>query len=615
MYESTGEKFPNPPAITKYYGKWQEKNGKRVYNDDGTPHMINTWWGERLKYGIYFHQWNEVTTKGTSNTYHIAADKKIGIDFLAGDGSGNVSVHTNGSLILNGGIRNISNNTYAVDLKSDAGRIESNLGRNGIVYTNNLTASAANGITLVQSAADAAAASKLTLDTKQGAIDLISQRGDVQLVKGYAGADVGIRARSGSIVGAAPGSDPAVKGANITLESTGAIDLPIVASGRVDVSAGGNIKLTQQQTGGDLKVGRIQSANGDVDLTAEGGSIVDAMPEESRLSDAAERMERWRELGLTHAGDGANESAQSAAAAKAERLKGLEVLGKAAARGMSAPDASDADVEKLYADYQALSEAYRNDAAIQAARKAYADELKASHEAGWSAEDAYARTIGMAEQAFFTQKGIVKTDAHAQTEVDKARTFIRDYKTLAQSDSYGWSANGLRYAIQKSVINATPGQVAEVKTPNIIGRNITLTAGRNKGIGEDGSKIRIANADLLKEQNLITLSNARAGEMRWTADGVEVTHTRPVKVQVREGGKVNLTGDQRVYVVSKESALNLGTVASTAATRQSRRRAFPCTAAAAASVRQTSICASMRPACSMRTRRAASTSSRTIRVR
>ena len=561
VYESTGEKFPNPPAITKYYGKWQEKNGKRVYNDDGTPHMINTWWGERLKYGIYFHQWNEVTTKGTSNTYHIAADKKIGVDFLAGDGSGNVSVHTNGSLILNGGIRNISNNTYAVDLKSDAGRIESNLGRNGIVYTNNLTAHAANGITLVQSAADAAAASKLTLETTQGAIDLTSQRGDVQLVKGYAGADVGIRA-SGSIVGAASGSDPAVKGANITLESTGAIDLPVVAAGRVDASAGGNIKLTQKQTGGDLKVGRIQSTNGDVDLTAEGGAIIDAMPEESKLSDAAERMERWRELGLTHAGDGANESAQSAAAAKAERLKGLETLGKAAARSMSAEGASDADVQMLYADYQALSEAYRNDAAIQAARKAYADELKASHEAGWSAEDAYARTIGMAEQAFFTQKGIVKTDAHAQTEVDKARTFIRDYKTLAQSDSYGWSANGLRYAIQKSVINATPGQVAEVKTPNIIGRNITLTAGRNKGIGEDGSKIRIANADLLKEQNLITLSNARAGEMRWTADGVEVTHTRPVKVQVREGGKVNLTGDQRVYVVSKDSALNLGTVAS-----------------------------------------------------
>ena len=277
-------------------------------------------------------------------------------------------------------------------------------------------------------------------------------------------------------MGAAPGSDPAVKGANITLESTGAIDLPIVASGRVDVSAGGNIKLTQKQTGGDLKVGRIQSTNGDVDLTAEGGAIVDAMPEEGRLSDAEARMERWRELGLTHAGDGANESAQSAAAAKAERLKGLEVLGKAAARGMRAKNATNAQVQRLYADYQALSEAYRNDAAIQAARKAYADELKASHEAGWSPEAAYARTIGTAEQAFFEQKGIVQTEAHAQTEVDKARTFIRDYSTLKESDSYGWSANGLRYAIQKSVINATPGQVTEVKTPNIIGRNITLTA-------------------------------------------------------------------------------------------------------------------------------------------
>ena len=494
VYESTGEKFPNPPAITKYYGKWQEKNGKRVYNDDGTPHMINTWWGERLKYGIYFHQWNEVMTKGTSNTYHIAADKKIGVDFLAGDGSGNVSVHTNGSLILNGGIRNISNNTYAVDLTSDAGRIESNLGRNGIVYTNNLTAHAANGITLVQSAADAAAASKLTLETTQGAIDLTSQRGDVQLVKGYAGADVGIHA-SGSIVGAAPGSDPAVKGANITLTNTGAIDLPIVASGRVDVSAGGNIKLTQKQTGGDLKVGRIESKNGDVDLTAEGSAIVDALPEESRLSDAEARMERWRELGLTHADDSANESVKSAAAAKAERLKGLETLGKAAARSMSAEGASDADVEKLYADYQALSEAYRNDAAIQAARKAYADELKASHEAGWSAEEAYARTIGMAEQAFFTQKGIVPTEAHAQTEVDKARTFIRDYKTLAQSDSYGWSANGLRYAIQKSVINATLGQVAEVKTPNIIAERRMIVQGSDMNL--DNIRVREGSDGLL----------------------------------------------------------------------------------------------------------------------
>ena len=560
VYSSTDE--VSPIAVTKYYGKWKEdKDGNRVYNKDGTPKMTKVLAGKLGGYGIYFSRWNKVTTEDTINTYQIAADKKIGVDFLAGDGSGNVSVHTNGSLILDGGIRNISNNAYDVDLKSDAGRIESNLGRNGIVYTNNLTANAANGITLVQSAADADTASKLTLETKRGAIDLTSQRGDVQIVKGYAGTDVGIHA-NGSIVGAAPGGDPAVKGANITLTSTGAIDLPIVAAGRVDASAGGNIKLTQTQTGGDLKVGRIQSANGDVDLTAEGGSIVDAMPEEGRLSDAEARMEHWRELGLTHAGDSANESVKSAAAAKAERLKGLETLGKAAARGMSAKNATDADVQTLYANYQALSEAYRNDAAIQAARKAYADELKASHEAGWSAEDAYARTIGTAEQAFFTQKGIVKTDAHAQTEVDKARTFIRDYSTLKESDSYGWSANGLRYAIQKSVINATPGQVAEVKTPNIIGRNITLTAGRNRGIGENGSKVRIANTELLKEQNLITLSNARAGEMRWTADGVEVTHTRPVKVQVREGGKVNLTGDQRVYVVSKDSALNLDNVSS-----------------------------------------------------
>ena len=564
VYESTGEKFPNPPAITKYYGKWQEKNGKRVYNDDGTPHMINTWWGERLKYGIYFHQWNEVTTKGTSNTYHIAADKKIGIDFLAGDGSGNVSVHTNGSLILNGGIRNISNNTYAVDLKSDAGRIESSRGNNGIAYTNNLTASAAQGMNLVQSAANTDAVSKVELSTTAGAIDFTAQRGDVQIVKAHAGtshlSDVRIRA-NGSIR-AAQGSDPAVKGANIALTSTAAVDLPVWAEGRVDVTANGDITLTQKQTNGDLRVGKISSANGDVRLTAEQGSIIDAMPEEGTLSDAAARMERWRELGLTNAEDGVNESAKSAAAAKKERLAGLKSLGEAAARGMSAAGATDAQVQALYDSYQNLSEAYRSDAGIQAARSAYIAELKASHEAGWSAETAYQNTIGKAEEKFFAAHGIVPTSEHSKTEVDKVRTFIRDYKTLDESKSYGWSANGLRYAIQNSVINSTPGQVTEVKEPNIVGRNITLTAGANRGIGEDGTKKSIANADLMQEENLRALSNARAGELRWTESGVEITRTRPVKVQMRDGGKLNLHGDQRIYVLGKDSTLNLGTVAS-----------------------------------------------------
>ena len=146
--------------------------------------------------------------------------------------------------------------------------------------------------------------------------------------------------------------------------------------------------------------------------------------------------------------------------------------------------------------------------------------------------------------------------------MDKVRTFIRDYKTLDESKSYGWSANGLRYAIQNSVINSTPGQVTEVKEPNIVGRNITLTAGANRGIGEDGTKKSIANADLMQEENLRALSNARAGELRWTESGVEITRTRPVKVQMRDGGKLNLHGDQRIYVLGKDSTLNLGTVAS-----------------------------------------------------
>ena len=582
-YESKAEEiFPDPPAVTKYYGKWQEKDGKRVYNSDGTPHMINEGWGSALKYGIYFHQWNKVETKGSSNTYRIAASNRIYVEFprghdkdnvnvpggnVNGYAGGKVNVHADGNLILDGAIRNLTNSAYTVNLHSDRGRVESNLEKNGVVYTNNLNVVAGAGINLHQSAADAANPSKLDLNAGNGAIDLTSQRGSLQIVNARALMDTAIHAR-GSIRGVGTDHKTTVWGDNISLTSEeGGIDLSVLARSRVDATAKNDINLTNKYTG-DMRVGRIESKDGGVYLTAE-GAIVDAMPEEGRLSDAAERMERWRALGLTNAGDQAHESAKSAAAAKKERLDGLESLGKAAARGMSAKNATDAQVQKLYADYQALSEAYRNDAAIQAARKAYADELKASHEAGWSVEAAYARTIGTAEQAFFERKGIVPTAAHSQTEVDKARTFIRDYKTLDESDSYGWSVSGLRYAIQQSAVNPKAGQVTEVKTPNIIGRSISLTAGTGRGIGENGGKISIANADLFKEENLITLANARAGEMHWTADGVEITHTRPVKVQtgsakddVRLMGNVNLKGDEHIYVASKESALRLGKVSS-----------------------------------------------------
>ncbi|WP_159060753.1 leukotoxin LktA family filamentous adhesin [Selenomonas massiliensis] len=573
-YESDAEVFPDPPAVTKYYGKWQEKDGKRVYNSDGTPHMINEGWGSALKYGIYFHQWNKVSTKGSSNTYRIYASNRIYVEFprgrdkdnvnvpggnVNGYAGGKVNVHAGGNLILDGAIRNITNSAYTVNLHSDRGRVESNLEKNGVVYTNNLNVVAGAGIKLHQSAADAANPSKLDLNAGNGAIDLTSQRGALQIVNARALMDTAIHAR-GSIRGVGTDHKTTVWGDNISLTSEeGGIDLSVLARSRVDATAKNDINLTNKYTG-DMRVGRIESKDGGVYLTAE-GAIVDAMPEESKLSDAAERMERWRALGLTNAGDQAHESAKSAAAAKKERLDGLESLGKAAARSMSGANATDAEVQALYEHYKSLSEKYLADEGIKEARADYLAELKASHKAGWSAEEAYARTIGAAEDTFFAKNGL--------SLPENVRTFIRDYKTLDESDSYGWSVSGLRYAIQQSAVNPKAGQVTEVKTPNIIGRSISLTAGTGRGIGENGGKISIANADLFKEENLITLANARAGEMHWTADGVEITHTRPVKVQtgrdkddVRLMGNVDLKGDEHIYVASKESALRLGKVSS-----------------------------------------------------
>ncbi|MFQ9522176.1 MAG: hypothetical protein ACLR2G_00085 [Phascolarctobacterium faecium] len=74
-----------------------------------------------------------------------------------------------------------------------------------------------------------------------------------------------------------------------------------------------------------MRLGTIESANGDAVLTVADGSFVDAYNEDSvGLSDSAAKVDRWLENGLISSADADDSSSQAAEDAKAERLAGLD---------------------------------------------------------------------------------------------------------------------------------------------------------------------------------------------------------------------------------------------------------------------------------------------------
>lgn len=118
-----------------------------------------------------------------------------------------------------------------------------------------------------------------------GDVEVVESDGDLRVgAIGSAGADVVLRAASGSIVGAVPGSGtPQVFGRTVLLQADqggigGAdpleIDSSRLADGRVDAAALDRVSLSEVE--GDLNVGGVLSRASGVVLRTSSGSILDA---------------------------------------------------------------------------------------------------------------------------------------------------------------------------------------------------------------------------------------------------------------------------------------------------------------------------------------------------
>ena len=222
----------------------------------------------------------------------------------------------------------------------------------------------------------------------------------------------------------------------------------------------------------------------------------------------------------------------------------LKELAKTVTETIKTPGIFTVDASRVSA-YKAEAVAYVKDAGIVKARQEYISAMQAATTD--AARDAARARLQAAKDAYFNGKGFTADEQKA----------IADYGDLSVSDNYGWSKNELLYAIQDGIVNAKPGVIDIVNTPNVSGKNITLLSS-NGGIGNDEAAKYIKNEDITKAENMKLLASARAGDLTWDTNGVTVRRQVPVTIDVAEGGEVQLNGKTNVYVsATEDSALNL----------------------------------------------------------
>ena len=535
-----------------------------TYSDISPDMKYDGFWGKVFGYGTTTYTWTGKKGTASSTTTSVAADKHIQIGFIGnGDGSGNISVTSGGDMTLAGNISNaavVDGNSQivgkgSVSLTSQNGAITGN----GIINSDDVNLKAAGDINVNHAAIGSGAAVNIASDN--GDIHFTSSKGDLAIEQVVTGGTDPITAETGSVYIEAAGSildahtsgDYAVKGQRIDLISKmGSIGtennaLTILGGSElyssdtmassVNASAKGDIVLTQVD--GNMRLGTIASTDGDAVLTVTKGSFVDAHPSEnSSSSSAQDKIDRWIESDLISEADTDPNSSQYAAEeAKGERVSALEDRMKTLAAG-------DADKVQHYKD--AANAFYKE---MASARAEYLDAVKKAEGDQTKISAAYEK-YQAAQNEYFDGKGFTSDE----------QSVISNYAELSNSENYGWSKNQLLYAIQDSVLSPKPEDIQDVNTPNVMANNITLKAEAG-GIGIDGDAKPISYAELNNETNLKILANAKAGDLTWGTDGVIVQQQQAIYVKVNEGGEVNVTGRDNVYLAGvKDTKLDINDI-------------------------------------------------------
>ena len=569
-------------------GSWMI-SGSYVRGEEGTPSAVTTnttwgppeWLGYIGGYGQIKYSWTTENATTSSTTASIKADNKIQIGFLGnGSNNGDISITGNQNIELAGNITNAEvdgKGKGSVNLTSNNGSVSAIGSAN--INSDDVNIKAATGVDVNHAAIGDTA--NINVATDSGDISFVSSAGDLkieQMITGITYKDDGtidtdnIDASTGSVYLEAQGDildaakgDYTVKGQRIDLVShTGSIgtkDKALTVLGgselyssdamasSVNAQANGDIVLTQ--TDDNMRLGTIVSENGDAVLTVNNGSFVDAHPSENNdNSSAQDKIDRWLEAGLINSGDEANESSKAAEEAKAERIEGLENQMKA----LAVDENGTVNTDKVNS-YKSAAEAFASSTEMQNAKAEYQKAVVKANGNEDAINVAYEK-YKAAEADYFKNSGFSEAE----------QSVIANYAEISSSDNYGWSKNQLLYAIQDSVLNAEPGEVQTVETPNVTANNITLNAA-NGGVGIDGADKVISYDKLNDEASLKLLAQAKAGDLTWDEENQQVTirQQQAITVSVKEQdgtyGKVNVTGKDNVYLAGvKDTELNINGV-------------------------------------------------------
>ncbi|RGS74870.1 leukotoxin LktA family filamentous adhesin [Mitsuokella sp. AF21-1AC] len=500
-----------------------------VLNNSRTQPVVT----ERWKTGFlgWFHwertEWD--TNTGTAQQYvgSVKADHGINIGFLGNqNGNSAINVTSQAGVTLAGRIQSSQSgagSTIAITLQE--GAINQ---KGGLLKGDNIKLSAKTGLTniaieslgdtvKIDAANTGSGNMNITVDGaygKAGHVDLVqakNSKGDVSLTvlgnltqNGTAAAVEGNRidlvSRQGSI-----GTDTSAL--KVKTPDT-AVDALNPLSSSVNVTAKGNIHLAEDS---DMRVGIIQSTDGDVKLNAA-GSLIDALPSGDIIDrgNTATLVQGWKDLGLIE-GDG--QYKQKQAEDVAEYKAGVQ-----------------SEMEqylKLKTAYENNEEAARNDANYQVLKDRYGDYT--------SADDYLAKS-------------------------DTAQNHLADL----QKAGAGWTENELLYAISDAIVNKQQGSTdTELKQASISGNNITLQA---KNIGSDKAAEDVLVKDITTDARLDDLKkvvNANVSDVGYTENdkGEKVFRIYgKVPVGIEAKGELNVQSDGNIYVAGRTSGENKDTV-------------------------------------------------------
>lgn len=352
---------------------------------------------------------------------------------------------------------------------------------------------------------------------------------------------------------------------------------------QVNADAKENIYLTEVAAGGSMRVGKIESREGDVTLTVASGGFIDGLPGDDKTGskDAVDDMvHRWIDAGLI---DGEKDASGN------YTYEGAYIKGLKKNRDDYVADVTAAYAGKTQSDWQA-EYARQKEAVAKVYNSADYKNYKAGKGAyaGLTETQMAAKLAADGHQNYITYGQYASADAYLQdTAAYKysqyadanaylaADTTYKDLVNKAANPTFEWTKDMMLYAVSEKLVNKDSGSSAQTeRAANILGRNITLNAASGTVGSFDGTATRITVDELTgaggtdKMKQLLNVSAADVTANR-DADGnllsFDIKGNMPLGVKasgmlnVTAGGSVSVAG--RADAAGEHSAINVGSIA------------------------------------------------------